>query len=1094
MDISDFTQGIVTDVDSQDAAGVQGSVSECINFDLFPGHVQSRKGFADTTFTVYEHQHDALADHTSWNDQLDATGTFPAADEEIIQHVVVRAPNAFAGSIPDFNPADEWCFNKNVTVFLVRATGANPGFRLYGDFHFEGRFERLNWGATEFQKSVNAEDPFMIVHGGSIGIGGIEALEDARDGVLWLGHVKRLAGYMRTPPVPPALVGTYGWASSVDEWRLTDAELYDSYEDLEVEALVSSYEKIYEQTNQPTGYIGLLGTAAVPPVDPKMVLRRGVTPWLLTENRTKDFNVKVTALYDGYQESRPLRWKSKPYRTADIGALSQTFGYGYDRTTTPWSEILPLNWQISRDPLYSQYLRVRIEDTRPRTSCDCWMRGPMVNAGSGDIAPGYPAETFMTRWRMTWNNLYRDDSIPEDTGLDFFIKVTIKDDMSFSEFSNVQKSTVVNYKWKTTGSMTVGLELELTPTKDARIDCAGAILWALGLDVDLSTIPNVGDPGFYGGHTELLAQIRKMEGIAEIRSGRQTCREKFQITNVQNEVAQSQIGTYSPTLWAPLGVYNSNTKAFHEFTITSSEYSATPIGSGWQCVFGLVDRLGAGLLGILPSFPEAYTAESSGSLDPLLTRPGRRLTGFRIYVQEKDIDPDYRMVRQINLDYAESEKKHGGFGDEDEKAIVTWREGTFPSGKAPTWMVRNGRIMPYLSYDAVDDRLIVDSPVGPLRGGLSRAFVIADTELVDTAGKSLLSQNLMRDETKTDRPNWKRGAVCEGRLFGLSMSDNDLQYNVMAAGVSQWDIMPGSFPVSKGEKLTHIVSWRGQHHMVFTDENLWRIDLADGDEFSWRVMDTYAKKGTTLWRTIIDTPFGLAYASPLGIFMYDGNLPKSMTDGRWSKHLWTVAPNFTEASTFAGYNGVKDEVWFSLNMHSTNYPWVWLFDLRTRAWRKYELPFATGVSYMTTMDGEFFAMAKGSGWKKQSRTSFVDEHGALSIPYPVHLITQELPPPDQTQTMYWQYLGVRYKADVSVPVKVSLRTSAYHDTRHPALEIVCNKNRREYFFPLPMGFGRGTRIVFSQGAYMGDVNEPNDITLSSFSLRGTPHEQWRGTR
>jgi hypothetical protein len=242
---------------------------------------------------------------------------------------------------------------------------------------------------------------------------------------------------------------------------------------------------------------------------------------------------------------------------------------------------------------------------------------------------------------------------------------------------------------------------------------------------------------------------------------------------------------------------------------------------------------------------------------------------------------------------------------------------------------------------------------------------------------------------------------------------------------------------------------------------------------------------------------GLAYASMHGVFLYDGNRPLNIIRKRWHRHfLESIAPTLTQANSFAHYNGISEELWLSLDMHTsgTPNPFTWIFSFEDKHWRKYRFPYSLGLRYMAQMDGRWFVMVPGSGWKKLSLTSYVDEHASTSIPYGVHLVTHELPPPSQVQLPYWQYLGIRYEANVSPAAMLSVLTSAYNDVLHPAVKIHLPALRHEQIYPLPMGIGRGMRIVFSQGEYMGVVNMPNGVTISGFSLRGDVHEQWEGSR
>jgi len=1066
MDITDFSRGIVTDVDAQDGdTSTTRAVSDMVNFDIYDGHLRARRGFEASPIPLYTHDYDALSDHTDWVGQLTPAGSFPDPDdEEIIQHVIVRAPLAATDSVKDFTSPYEWCFNKNVTIFLVRYTGANPGFRLYGDFHFEGKFERLDWGATEFQKSPNAEDPFMVVTGGSVMIGGVQSLVDSRDGVLWLGHIKRLGGFAVTAVGPPR---SYDWLAYIDEWRLTDSEVYDSYGDVTVQAAITSFETLYTQQRTTTGALALLGASLTPPQSVKTILQKGVSPWLLGGDTKRRFNVMVTAMYDGYHESRPLRWDPAFYKTITTSSVifGETWGVGMAGS----QEYLPASWNIKRDQLGNQYLRVEIDDYKPRSNLMGWGLYPEQGADAGKR---------LVEWRMTWNNLWREDSNVEDTGDGFEIVIIFRDGMDADGWE-------VRYDWQVRNNLTVGLALRIdTDGSGANNDDRWPyLLWLLG-----GPDPFPGDKP--PGNRELMhvyGSYMRCKATPKLVEDRNQCKKFWSITNIAYSTVSPHVLPVDP--WARIDIVPA---AGYEIPPASSEPQPTPLANPTTraFLFQLVERTGVGMLAILPSFPDWVLAEPSGSADPSLVRPARRLSGFRMYVKEDDVDVDYRMIREISLDYAEHSKDHGGYGDEDTKTFLTHRDPPI-TGKCATWMIDSvsGRVVPNMK--------LVDDYASPLRGGINRSFIICDQDLTDAEGKSMLSANLLRDFTKSDRPNWKRGAVCEGRLFGLSMADNDLQYSIMAAGITQWCVMPGSFPISKGEKLTHIISWRGQHHMVFTDENLWRIDLADGDEFSWRVMDSFAKKGTTLWRTIVDTPAGMAYASMHGVFLYDGNRPVNIIKSRWHRHyLEDLAGGLTEANTFAHYNGITEELWLSLNMNDGEppNPFTWIFSFEDKHWRKYRFPYALGLRYMAQMDGRWHVMVPGSGWKRHALASYVDEHDGTSVPYGVHLVTHELPPPSQLGTPYWQYIGIRYEANVTPAAMLSVLTSAYSDGRHPAVKIHLPAARHEQMYPLPMGIGRGMRIVFSQGEYMGVTNMPNGITLSGFSLRGTDMEQWSYSR
>lgn len=1035
MDITDFSKGINTDVDLQDGSVLPGTARDMSNVDAYPGSLEKRKGTKAKSFV-----------------RSDLVNV-PGADETVIQIETVFAPKAKVDSVKDFPSASERCKNDDVTIILVRHTTSGK-YRLYADILTANSFVWANTpDNTGWFPGTGDGDPFMIGRVGGVGIGNVMTVDPLlstfiHPGVLWYGHIKRLACWRYDALAePPA----QSYLQALDEWRLSNAECYDAAGEISCRAVVSNYSGLWNN-KLATDHV-LKDMYQIPLTDPAEyytvpeVLDDGLTRFLIGQTPRK-FNIKMTAMYDGFQESRPLPWQDPRYATMLINNPVSGDVYGTNE--------LPEGWLLKGDIDHNQFLRIEIEDKLPRATAT----NAYFVAGV-EYWAAYPNEDFVGRtaplvsltykYEAVWNEIWRPNKYPFESGEGFYVHLVCL---------NNTKPTGINYNWVWSGSIRQGLEIRVEGTEATRMSSPAFMMHLVGL---------------------------KWPSKAEITQG----------------LINWPVGTAQHDYWHFLNEWydfgqSEDMKALQEFyAITEVQYSfdvalfpagaADPyhptagnaVVNNLELDFSMNDRVGVGLLQVQPIVPRDAVIEAHTSIEATLYTGSRRLSGFRLYIKEDDLDADYRMIQETTLDYNVGDTDHGGTVEDAEDTIVQLRAGGF-TGTAPSFYDAGAWVLPYLQANQYWGQPI---------GGANRKFLITDALLTDRAGQSLMSANLMREESETDKPTWKRGAVCGGRLFGID-PDGELQYCIFAAGVMQYDICPDSFHVSDGEEITHIVSWRGQHHLVFTDQNLWRMGLGDGDELTWSILDSFVHQGTRLWKAIVDTPMGIVYPNENGIWIYDGNRPESLIRDRWEKeYLTTYAALTSEAATYGGYEPGRQDVYLSLT-GDASHPEVWLLNLRAVAWRKYDYAADKRPLYMTRYRTEFLQSFGAADLRQPNRTAFTD----LALGYGCHVMTQVVPPIDQTSLSYWQYIGLRYSAPPADAVHAVILYAPYEFTIHPGMKILMPAARKEYFFPLPLGIGRNMRILFGQGELFGAADSDEDVRLSSISFRGAQQSQWSGTR
>lgn len=1049
-DITDFSAGIVTDIDPQDGGAVPSSARDLDNMDTWPGSTEKRYGTKAYTWP------------------RTGGGVVPDADEEVIQICVVYAPFAKASSVKGFPQASERCLNPDVTVILVR-NNTTGKYRLYADSLTANSFtEALTPDGTGWFEGSGDDIPFMIPRIGGVGIGNVKIFNTQTGaageiGVLWYGHIKKLIGWHYD-----TVGNEYKYLLALDEWRLSNAECYDAAGTLQCRVVIANYDTLWNNLQSPNHlYFEDYPIPDTNPVEyytPEQVLNKAILPYLIGQEERK-FNLKVTAMYDGFQESRPLTWADQPYIFQSIKNTININGPVY---ATPE---MPENWTVKIEGDSNQVLRFELGS--PNNFAEA--RYVHADDPDGEYFP-YPLDnesitidgniyqlqehffwTIKLRWRETWGENKAVDKSGE--GFEIIMIARWNDDQSFQ----------YGYDWD--GQTRQNIKIDLAHPLINKVNVPQFWAWALGQDVgsynEVIAKMNAAAPGT--AIHECWGTIAHHWNDANVIEGRRVCRELFEILEITYERNPNYDTSAIPESYLPFVRVNE----LDEFYLGTHVMTTS-------MVFSLKKRVGVGMIYLQPIIPREMATEAPDTELVELINGSRRLTGFRIYAKQDIIDIDYVLIDQVNLDYNVGDPDHGGSLKDPEDGIIGHRTGTY-TGTSPTWMDLGYWIAPYIEEDPVTGHVI---------GGACRKFVISHDKLRTSPGRSTLSSNLLRDEKKTDKPQWKRGSICQGRLLALHAVNGEMAYCVMAGGVVQYDIMPETIHISKGETLTHIVSWRGNHHLVFTDQNIWRINLGSGDVLSWGILDTYAQQGTALWKTIVDTPQGIFYASHNGVFLYDGNRPNSIVRDRWEKdYLKTWAPLTGRDKSFAGYDSTRGEVYFRAT-DATGNKQVWVYNLNRRAWRRYVYAADKQPAYMA-MHRTTFIQSFGAGdARERNMAAYTD----LGTAYGCQVLTQEVQPIDETTLQYFQYMGLRYEGPVALPARVALTFAPYKHQIHPSKVIALNGQRIEYFFPIPLGISRNMRIRFGQGSFFGDTNSPDAVILSSVSFRGAPFAQWKGTR
>lgn len=1079
MNLSDFSGGIVEDVGSEDAG--PNTLSDSVNMDHWPG-VSRRRNGTDMVF-VTEYTYDRVTRvHTQ-------VGQIPASGEEIVQIEEVRAPDARAGSIKGFTTAntfngtpEEHCLNTNVTVILVSVGGT--AYKCFADPYEKDKFVRVaNFDAAD--DSV----PYMIVHQSCVDIGNVLTSTGER-GVLWLGHIKGLYCWTREQNA----LGNqeYGYLNWIDEWRLSDSECFDSLDEVKWMLYVSNVEASWNNSSP-----AALDFFARYGIDYAQAMKELVSPFQIGATPT-NFKIKVTAVYDGFQESRPLPYvNSVQYNELAYDNASQEILLG--------SATLPDNWEIRADPERSSFAEISL---RPVTRATTWAHtfsdpvGPSFTDGA--VVDDLTGNGLYWYLKVQWLREYFEGGDPDETGEGFLLEFSF----STSETGNAGEGAM---KWTFDGVRRLGLRLYPKLSIDGKVNGVNqgwglvmkpTLAWFLFLLGARAEFPAADVDAYY---TQGLLQYITDPNL------KNTIAQNWQtlfptLAHERNIVAQMMIVTETdfyadpvyPT-WNSLVNYDN---AFFHTPLLDFDKSVLGIE------FGLDAYAGRGVLGILPFFPDSPIVEPSGSTLASLQHGARRLTGFRIYIMEEDVDIDFTLRKEIFFDKNPSDPNHYG-GAEQFGVRQSFRDG--PGRDAPVWKRQAwGLFGPpiYLIHPYYERKFVPMSTFTGLsfKGGLHEDFIISDNVLTDRAGNSTLSGNLQRPENERDAPVWIRGAVCEGRTFGIRYTDRLIQYSVVGGGVPQHNIMPQSaISVARDELPQHIVSWRGVFHMVFTDKGLHRFDLADGDEMHWRILDTFANHGTVLWRGICNTPQGLYYVTSDGIFSYAGNDPQNVTWGFWQNRFRTeYASSLAENNTFTGYNSRDGRVFFALDAKEQNEFNVWVLDLRLKAWWKYRFRGwqndYVSPRYMRMWDGRFFLSFGAQDTRFLSPSSFADV-APDGYGYCAYMITNDIEPGSQTDLAFQQYIGFKYLAKDSLRYKLAY--GPYLDEPRQLwfpyrnLKGVKLPGSRDNFSqPLPSGISRMMRIMVGQGDvffdHLGnpDANSKKDLQVRLISLRGRGEEQF----
>lgn len=1097
-DISDFSKGIVTDVDPRDAG--DGSLEDCVNFDLYPGEARTRYGTATKTFVEYAYD--------LQNDVYVPIGQIPLhRGGEIIQIEETKCPDARAGSIRGFATAptltgnpEERCLNDRVTAILCRKPDGK--YWVFADVYEKDKFILLRTffrvGAAAADEDLTCADPgsvpYMIPRQSGFAIGNVITSTGER-GVVVFVHMKKL-GYW-------GLWGTtqqrYAYYRGVDDWRCFDAECYDAVGGIKWMLYYSNVEQSWDH-NSPmaTEFKGFYNLFTH-----EEMFKRLLSPFQIG-GRPANFNIKLTAIFDGYQESRPLPFSGMT-RSSPLFYLDPTgtpIQYGRDT--------LPDNWSIEPDPKTGQHVRVQM---RPVQRFVAWARTLGRTSGRFYTRGNFPDDLTGTemKWyvKVLWNRPWSEEQDSEVTGEGFVLEFG-DEERDPGEWATYAYGSL---QWKFVGGRRMGLRIttrikatgfngyfplpDWPSDQDIRLEKSlGWFLFMIGQtdDFPVDSLVDISPLNRFSDNDRNALRGRGWErNFPSLIGERNICKQLFR-------AAEWYLYTIPPyTFNSP---ENLALATFHTGA-TFEDYNDE--------VFRLEDYAGRAILAVFPYVPTDL-AMAYANIE--LGHQGvPRLTGFRLYVKEDDVDIDYRLLREIRLD---KNPKDPDFGGAEEGQLV---EHTARDGQdAPMW----GRetwyppflgnpielIRPYHAQTFVP----VNSNARTIlqyRGGIHTDFIISDTDLTDTAGNSVLSQNMQRDETYRDAPLWIRGAMCEGRLLGIRYTDKQVAYCIVGGGVPQYDIMPReAIHVGTNDIPTHIVSWRDSFHLIFTDRSIFRMDFADGDEMHWRVLSTYAGHGTELWRAIVNTPDAVYYVNRDGVFAYAGGSPQDLTWGFWKKTFReNYSAKLTEENAFGGYNSREKRVLFSLAGPENDHR-VWVFDGTMKAWWKYVYrgiwdDYASPL-YMTMNNNEFLISFGPTDLRKVDFESHVDG-GFPGRGYTCYLVTNELEPSSQVDLGFMQYigfkyipsaLGLRYKLCYGPYLKNSEATwwpyKAVKSVKLPA-------DRDNFLHPMPSGIARLWKLMIGAGdAFLNrsgtPMQNPQEIThIRLVSVRGTSDPQWGGT-
>jgi hypothetical protein len=1077
MDRTDFSKGIILDLSPEDSG--ENALVESVNLDHWPGVSRKRRGTNMRFIELFTY------------DPTTKTHTFtgfviPTAGEEIVQIEETSVPDAREGSIKNYigaptftTPPVEHCLNTEVTIIMTHVTGRT--YRCYGDVYARDKFVLL----AEFEGADDSV-PFMITHQSCVDIGNVITSKGER-GVLWLGHIKGLYCWTREFNTTTGLY-EYGYLNWVDEWRLSDAECFNADDNIFVSLLVSNVEQSWDHNSDMA-----LDFRARYGLRHEDLMRELLSSYQLGGRETS-LKIKVTGIYDGFQETRPLPWTG--------GHALQQFQYNSGTSAIEAGKAsLPDNWTISFDSGKEHFARIRMRPVKKRTT---WahtfdMPGGLFNYG----APFEPTDNLggnRLKWyvKLMWLQEWQENGSPFETGEGFLLQL-FADDVANREPTGSYGHGL--YSWGFDKEKRTVLNIYRTAIAISPTTGRPALL---NFDFTMNYLL------FVLGASDEFPSARYFQGTWLPGSTSLTESERDAI--VQNweawlpSVPMERNGIAQRISVAEWYHYLDTPHAYGSMT-NSKMVPKRPILANGESVqlltFGLENYSGRGILAIMPVMNGRGVLEPHGSTNVRLNAGLRRLTGFRIYVKEDDVDIDYTLRKEVFFSLNPADIDHGGT-IEEANPRQTFRDG---AGKnAPVFRKllfgTEHLIVPY--YENTFTPMAQFTGLS-FRGGLSRDFILSDDDLTDLSGLSTLSGNLQRPERERDAPVWIRGAVCEGRTFGIRYVDRLIQYSVVAGGVPQHNIMPQSaIRVSRDEIPTHIVSWRGQFHMVFTDKGLHRFDLADGDEMRWRILDTFAGHGTVLWRTICNTPHGLYYVTRDGIFSYAGNSPIDMVYGFWKNRFRQHYSSLLEENNaFAGYNSGDQRILFALNPTSHTDHDIWVLDLRLKAWWKYRFrAMGTGYAsprYMRMWDGEFFLSFGKQDTRIISETRSDVAPGGYA--YHAYMITSEFQPASQTDLAFHQYIGFKYKSKAGLRYKLGYgpymeETPEFYYPYRSLKSVALPGGRDNFMHPMPMGISRLFRIMIGQGDVFfnklgaPDENTHEDVEVRLISVRGSGMEQF----
>jgi hypothetical protein len=1096
MNIPDLSKGIIRDPDARDRP--MDSAEELVNYDLLPGRTLKRRGTSAKTFAIRD----------------DAVNTIPKSNETIVQVVAIDAPMAKYDSIkgpwptlivyPFFGDITDYFHDQPaVTVILVKLTDvAGPGgqnrYALYADTWVKDEFDLITYGTDDWFYAVDDETvPFIIPRKNGCAIGGVlidrEGYGDTEKGVLWFGHIKKQLGWHRTDGGGSA--ATYDYLYDVDDWQLCNAELYDAEEHIGVRLGIGSFETLYSAGSTSNDDIDDVAKPA------ETVIERHLEPIVLGgPDGPKKVRLKCTAVYDWYQESRPLRWDESLYDLIDF----ENFTAAIDACEAE----LPYGWNVKS-----------INDGR----------GVELELGKQDVIhcglfasidtlrefgqPSDPAK-YTGEVRLRWRWPYDKNATNKYHGEDVPLFINYDDPWPYS--GNKTHGRTWSVEWN--DELTIIEKLVLRPNYFPWPDGGSPFENSLGYGIYRSGV--FVDPGktlnalpwkflmYLLGYPPETSPSDSTTGMSDAEYWiHHAWWGWYDMTGSFHRGAQAAIDDLPSENnfreWREyFDVVQVNTDYNSGVTPDGEDETACLVLDGGSVqigTFGQDTESGRGFCFMRPYVPSTYFSTDFPSDTDDMKRGGSRLTSFRLYMQEDEVDADYRMIAETWLDENPYDPDHHGVPSEivgvrpyDEQEGASASAGL---GDAPMWMLdihpdsADSIIWP--AFHPTVTRFLTGEGL-LLRAFVPRKFIVSNTAVRTKEGSAILSQQLLRDESERDNPQWARGSVCTKRILGPNMKTGQCQYSLIAGGIPQWDICPGDIDIDMNDEVQHVVTWRGNHHIVFTDKALWRIDMATSDELTWRVMNTFWHSGTKLWQTIHVAPEGVFFVNQEGIWMYRGDLPISVIEGKWQRYFEDYySGNLATATATCGFNKREQCIYFCPGYQVESLDYVWLYDIRYNRWRRYL--YASGRPYyMTYHENEFLLSAGANDCWKVDYSVYSDKEAG----YTTYGRTQPVHNRSAVHHEYYTHLGVDYEHLVAATNKLRVRVlqGEYYGKlagSNPA--VLLPNSRYHYFFPLPMGHGRLLQITFGQGTYFLDDNDTEAHEFLAFNLRGSANEQWDQT-